>query len=289
MIKYDYVIPYMKRSKITITIRKDLLKQVDQIVDTEQIRNRSHAIEYLLAKSLVPKVHTALILAGGRGVKMKPLTRELPKPLLSIHGKPILEYQIELLRESDIRNIVILIGHLGEKIKYHFGDGSKFGVRINYIEQGARGIGTGYGLYLSRSFMPADTFIMMYGDELLQIDMKDFSQFHIGLNTVATIALSSTRDSSLYGVAKLRGEKVVEFLEKPKEKDGLSRLISAGVFCLNAKIFGYLSAKRNLSLESDVFPGLARDGELGGYSFESKWFDVSTPETYAKAISQWKK
>ena len=279
----------MKRNKITITLREDLLKQVDDMVDKGQIRNRSHAIEYLLAKSLAPKVHTALILAGGKGVKMKPLTEELPKPLLFIHGKPILEYQIELLRDHDVRNIIILIGHLGEKIKYHFGDGSKFGVRINYVEQDAKEIGTGYGLYISRNFIPASTFIMIYGDELLEINVKDFSEYHLGLKSIATIALSSTKDSSLYGVAKVRGERVVEFIEKPKEKEDLSRLISAGVFCFSEKIFGYLSNKKHLSLESDVFPVLAKDGELGGYSFESRWFDVSTPDTYARAIREWKK
>ena len=87
----------------------------------------------------------------------------------------------------------------------------------------------------------------------------------------------------------MRGERVVEFIEKPKEKEDLSRLISAGVFCFSEKIFGYLSNKKHLSLESDVFPVLAKDGELGGYSFESRWFDVSTPDTYARAIREWKK
>ncbi len=279
----------MRRGKITITLREDLLKRVDEIIDGKQIRNRSHAIEYLLTQSLIPKVRTAFILAGGKGMKMKPLTEELPKPLLPIQGKPILEHQVELLRNHDIRDIFVLVGYLGEKIKYHLGDGGKFGVKITYIEQNQKEIGTAYSLALAKPFLSGNPFLMSYGDVLADMNLKDFIDHHIASHSIATVALTSIKYPSFYGVAKLRGEKIVDFIEKPKEKEELSRVISAGIFCFEPKIFDYLSSKTELALEKDIFPQLAKEGKLDGYLFEGKWFDIGTPEIYARAIKEWKK
>jgi len=279
----------MQRGKITITLRDDLLKKVDEIIDEDKIRNRSHAIEYLLSQSFLSKMETALILAGGKGSQMKSLTDKLPKPLLPIQGKPILEHQIELLGTCGIKEVYIVIGYLAEKIKQHFGDGSKFGMRITYIEQDGKEIGTGHALYLARNFLSNKRFCMLYGDILAEINLRDCVQYHVTSNALATVALTSMKYPSFYGVAKLRGEKVVEFTEKPKEKDALSRVISAGVFCFEPEIFSQLSQAKDLALEKDVFPKLAKEGKLCGYLFEGKWFDIGTPEIYERAIKEWKK
>lgn len=221
---------------------------------------------------------------------MAPFTQELPKTLLPVKGKPILEYQIELLRNAEIREILILIGHLGEKIKYHFGDGSKFGVKINYIEQKRKEIGTGYGLYLAKPFLSKGPFLVLYGDELAEINLKDFIDFHLACGGIGTIALSPIgKPSILYGIAKLRGKKIVEFLEKPEKKEEISQVINTGIFCFEPKIFDYLLRKINLSLEKDIFSRLAKEGKLCGYLFEGKWFDVGTPEVYKMAIKEWGK
>ncbi len=277
----------MQREKVTITLRADIIKKVDKTIDGDTIRNRSHAIEYLLTKSLTPRIQTALILAGGKGAKMKPLTEELPKPLLPVNGKPIIEHQIELLRSEDIRTIFIVVGYLGEKIKYHIGDGSKFGVRVQYIEQGPSEVGTGYAVYLAKNFVSGNPFLALYGDILVDINLKDFIDYHSNSNLTATLALTSVKDPSPYGVAKLRGGKIMEFVEKPKEKEEMSRVISAGLFCFEPQIFDELSSKKDLALEKDVFPALAKEGTLGGYVFEGKWFDIGTPEIYARAIKEW--
>lgn len=104
------------RNRLTITLKKDLLPLIDEIIDGTRIRNRSHAIEYLLSQSLKPQTNKALILAAGRGVNMRPFTYEIPKTLIPVKGKPILEYSIEQLRESGLKDIYILVGHLGEKL-----------------------------------------------------------------------------------------------------------------------------------------------------------------------------
>ena len=278
----------MNRNKITITLRQELIKRIDLSVDGEKIRNRSHAIEYLLGHALTPKVSKALILAGGRGLKMKPLTEELPKPLLPIHGRPVLQHQIELLRNFDVRDVYILIGHLGEKVKYYFGDGSKFGINITYIEQPRRELGTGYALYLTRNFFAQDPFVMIYGDELIDINLKDFIDYYLESNPIAVIALTSTKHPHPYGAARLRGDSIVEFMEKPNAREASSHVISAGLFCLNPKIFQHLNSKTSLALEKNVFPELAKESNLKGYLFEGQWFDIGTPEIYAKAIREWK-
>jgi len=277
----------MERDKITITLHCDIIKRIDETVDGEKIRNRSHAIEYLLRQSLKPKISKAYILAGGQGVKMKPFTEELPKPLLPIHGKPLLEYQIELLRSNEIREIYILIGHLGEKIQYYFGDGTRFGININYLSQPKAEIGTGHALYLARYIFTDAPFLTLYGDMLININLKDFIEHHLEGNTLATIALTSTKYPSPYGVAGLSGSKIANFTEKPAEKEAHSHVISAGLFCFNPKIFERFSSKKNFALERHVFPKLASEGQLGGYLFEGKWFDIGTPEIYAKAIREW--
>lgn len=277
----------MPRQKITITIRKEILKRVDQVIDNNKIRNRSHAVEYLLNQSLFPKISKALILCGGKGVKMKPFTEELPKSLLSVKGKPILEYQIDLLRSFDIREIFILIGHLGDKIKYYFGDGSRFGVKIHYIEQKSGDIGTGHALHLSKTFLSGEPFLLFYGDELIKINLKDFIDFHVSSGALSTVALSSLEGSSLYGVVNLRGKRIIGFWERPKNNKNLSRIISAGVFCFEPQIFNYLNSRKKLSLERDIFPRLAQQEKLNGYLFEGNWFDVGTTSIYEKAIREW--
>src|SRR3990172_3770469 len=113
----------MDRERLTITLKKSILAKVDNIIDGSRIRNRSHAIETLISQSLTPRISQAVILAGGRGLNMRPFTFEMPKGLFPVAGKPILEHIIEFLRRFEIRDIILSIGHLGEKIQEYFSDG----------------------------------------------------------------------------------------------------------------------------------------------------------------------
>ena len=120
--------------RVTITLKSDILKRLDKMVDKRNVRNRSHAIETLLSKAFSKTdIETALILAGGEGVNLRPITYEMPKAMIPINGRPIMEHQIEMLKKYDIRNLVISVGHMKEKVMEHFGNGSKSGVNIEYI------------------------------------------------------------------------------------------------------------------------------------------------------------
>lgn len=279
----------MRRKKITITIREDVLKKVDEVIDKAKIRNRSHAVEYLLNQVLKPKVNKVYILAGGKGFRTESPAEEVPFSMLSIQGKPVLEHQLEFLRKVELRDILILVGRFGDKIKYHFGDGSKFGVKINYIEQKEEKAGTAYVLNLAKNFLSGQSFLMMYGDVLAEINLKDFIDYHLNSGAVSTVALTSIKEPKYFGVAKIRGGKVVGFEEKPKDKESLSRVISAGIFCFEPKIFNYLSDKKESYLETDIFPKLAKEKKLGAYLFEGRWFDLGTKEVYERAVKEWGK
>lgn len=278
----------MERKRLTITLKKDLLPEVDKIIDGEKIRNRSHAIEFLLLQALRPKIKKALVLAGGKGLKMRPFTYEMPKSMIPVHGRPILEYTIELLRNHDIRDIILLIGYLGDKIKAHFGDGSKLGVKITYIEE-KKEVGTARPLLLAKKYLDEEPFLLIYGDILVDIDLADFISFHQEEKGIATVALTSVAEPSPYGVVKLRGSRILGFEEKPTRAPKLSHLISAGLYVLEPGIFDYISKKPYSMLEEDVLPKLASEGSLRGFPFEGQWFDVGTPEIYERVLKEWKK
>ncbi len=275
----------MDRDRLTITLSKSLLAKIDDFIDGTKIRNRSHAIEYLIRKSLVPKVTQAVILAGGKGVKMRPFTFEMPKGLFPVGGKPILEYIIELLRQNEIRDIIFSIGHLGEKIQGHFGDGSKFGVKITYVMEDKEA-GTAGALVLAKKHLKSDNFLVVHGDILIDLDVLDFVSFHKEQGTIATIALTSVVDPSSFGEVVLNGTKIVRFIEKPEKGRQTSQLINSGFYIFNKDIFSYIP-KTIPSLLEDVFPKLIEMKELSGFPFAGRWVDIGTPVSYERAIKEW--
>lgn len=274
------------RERLTITLRKDLLPQIDATIDGARIRNRSHAIEVLVTNSLKPKSRRGLVLAGGSGIKMRPFTYELPKTMLPVKGRPILEYTIDRLRDAGIHDIVIVIGHLGEKIREHFGDGSRFGVKIRYVEEKIQE-GTAGPLRLAQQALGNQPFVLVYGDVLIDLDLNDLIEFHSTMGGLATIALTSVKNPQDYGVVKMHGNKIVEFLQKPNQKRSLSHLIYTGVGIMEPGVLGLIPKRGMSMLENDVFPKLAEQDKLIGYPFEGQWFDVGTPDVYEQALNEW--
>jgi NDP-sugar pyrophosphorylase family protein len=279
-----------QRERITVTLREDLLRSLDRMIDHQRIRNRSHALEVVLSRTLVTETKQAVILASGEGVKLRPFTYEIPKPLIPVNGRPLLEYTIELLQQYGITDIVITVSHLAEKIKNHFGDGAKFGVHITYVQE-KKPSGTGGALRAAQAKLGSAPFLLLYGDVVLDLDLTEFLQSHQNLKAaIGTLALTSVADPSTYGAVRLRGTRVVEFSEKPVISSDVSRLIFAGCAAFDHTVFNFIPPKRTqLSLERDIFPELIKQGRLYGYPFEGQWFDVSTPESYEQVLKQWQK
>lgn len=277
----------MQRTRLTITLEKDILKQLDAYIDGSRIRNRSHAIEYLLTKQFAPKVKKALILAGGKGLKMRPFTFEMPKALIPVNNRPVLQYTIENLRRYDVRELLISIGHQGEKIKAYFGDGSKFGVKITYLEQGKAESGTAAPVLQAKKFFDNQPFLIYYGDVLADIDLADLLDFHQSSRALVTVALTSVKKSHDWGVVRVQGSKVYSFLEKPDARKDLSHVINAGIYICEPKMFDYLKPEHK-RLEKEVFSQLVKQRKLAGYLFAGQWFDVGNPESYQQAVGEWK-
>jgi len=269
MIKYD---TYMRRNKIAITVKDDILKRLDRAIDGKTIRNRSHAIEYFLNQALGTKVEKALIIAGEKN----------PSCLTVFEGKTVVEYEIELLKTYGITDIVLLLHKNEKEVQRMLGDGSKHGLKIHYEMQNTEKIGTAHAVSRGKKVVGEDLFFVLYCDVVAQVDLADFAAYHRETGMVATIALTSIKDPSLYGSVRMRGEKIVGFEEKPQEKDEVSRVISAGMFCFGPEIFDAIPVRKDASLEKDVFPKLAKEGRLGGYMFEGEWCNVRNRVCYGE-------
>lgn len=276
------------KERITLTLDTGVLGSVDKTVDGYKVKNRSHAVELLLLKALgknAPKI--GLILAGGRGTRLKPITDEIPKPLIPVHGKPVMEHTLDLFKKFGVTTVLISVGYKGDKIKEYFGDGKNFGVEIIYIEEHTPQ-GTAGPLRMAKQYL-TDTFVMCNADELKDVDLQEMYLFHKENKALGTIALTTVTDPTSYGVAKLQGSKILEFIEKPSKEEAPSNLINSGLYILEPEVLDFVPiGNEEVSIERAVFPKIAKEDKLYGYPFSGQWFDTGTLERYELALKQWK-
>ena len=270
--------------RITITIKKDILKRIDSTIDGKKTRNRSHAIENLLVQSIgKTDLDTALILAGGLGAQLRPITYEIPKPMIPIHGKPILEHQINMLKRHGIKNIILSVGYMHDKVREYFGDGSKFGVNIDYIIED-KSMGTAWPLQAARDLITG-TFVVLNVDTLMDPNISEILEFHRSHDSLGTILLVTTEDTKKSGVAVMRGNSVTEFTEKPKAAK--SSLTNAGLYVLEPAVIDMISKKKGF-IEKDLLPKLSSLQRLSGFLHDGPIFDIGNHSGYERAIKQWK-
>jgi NDP-sugar pyrophosphorylase family protein len=277
----------MRRTRLTITLKDSVIGNLDQLIDGDKLRNRSHAIEYILSQYFRPLIKKAIILAGGKGENLRPYTYELPKPLLPIKSRPILEYLIEDLRKADIREIIICVGYLGEKIKEYFSDGKKWGVKIIYSEE-KHPLGTGGAIEKIYQYVKNQSFIVIHGDILINLNLKDLINFHKEQTSIGTLALTLVKNPSPFGQLKLHGARIVSFHPKTKLGQESSYLVNTGVYILNEDIFHFFPKNKKSFMLEDVLKQLINEKKLSGFVFENQWFDVGTPENYEEAIKNYK-
>ncbi len=229
----------------------------------------------------VMKPDTAVILAGGFGTRIRPLTDKIPKPLLPIKGKPILEHIIINLKKYGITNIVLLVHHMAEKIEDHFGDGSRLGVRITYSEE-EEPLGTGGAIKLASSSFTRP-FLALNGDNLADFNYDEMWKVHAGNKADITIALFPVRDVTKFGIAELDGPKIIRFLEKPSVHEAPTNLNNAGAYIFNPDVIKMLPDGR-CSVEQDCFEKMCgKDGKVYGYMHDSQWFPTDDIDKYNTA------
>ncbi len=201
----------MARERITITVNKDLLAAVDRTVDGATVRNRSHAMEMALAKVFLKRPAKALILAGGREIRLPQAAGELPKAMLPVQGRPLLEHMLLRLKLAEVEQVVVSLGPGGQKIKDYFRSGSRFGLDISYLEQIGLKRGTAQPLKQAQSQLMDGSFFLLYGDVLADIDFADFLEFHQSQpHLPATMALASAPQANFWGMARLVGSRVAQ-------------------------------------------------------------------------------
>jgi NDP-sugar pyrophosphorylase family protein len=273
------------KERITITLDSELINQIDKRIDGSIIKNRSQQIELLLTKALgTYRPEKAVLLVGGKGTRLRPITYKIPKCMLEVHGRTVTEHIFDLLKKYGIRDVVLSVGYMKEKAEDFFGDGSKFGVNIAYVEEDEP-LGTAGPLKLARGQLK-DSFIVTNGDELKNLNIPRMFRLHKRKDALVTIALTTVTDPSQYGVAKLSGSRILEFVEKPKAEDAPSNLINAGFYIMEPEVIDMIPDGFAM-LEKDVFPKLAKQGKLRGFPFAGQWFDIGNLERYEIAKKRW--
>lgn len=273
------------KERITITLDSELIKQIDKRIDGNIIKNRSQQIEFLLTNALgTYRPEKALILVGGKGTRLRPLTLKMPKCMVEIQGRTVTEHLFDLFKKYGVRDIILSVGYMKEKVKEYYGDGSKFGVNLTYVEEDEP-LGTGGPLKLAKKYI-SDSFIVTNGDELKTLNIPRMFRLHKRKNALATIALTTVSDPSHYGVARMSGSRILEFIEKPKTGEAPSNLINAGFYIIEPEVIDMIPEGLSM-LEKDIFPNLAKQGRLRGFLTAGQWFDIGDFERYGIAKTKW--
>ncbi|HSK71772.1 MAG TPA: NDP-sugar synthase [Pyrinomonadaceae bacterium] len=229
----------------------------------------------------------ALILAGGKGTRLRPLTVYTPKPIVPIMNRPFLLFQIEILRRAGITDIILSLNYQPSKIEYLLADGAEYGVNIRYITEPSP-MGTA-GAYKFASGSIRETTIVFNGDIMTDLDITKVIEFHREKKAEATIVLTPVENPSAYGLVETDEEnRVLRFLEKPKA-DELENLtvnnINAGIYILEPGVLDLIPEGKNYSFEYNVFPDLLKHQKsFYGYTLrENYWRDIGSPQSYLQA------
>ena len=227
----------------------------------------------------------ALILAGGFGTRLRPLSCTRPKILLPIANKPLLQWTFERLAKSNIKEARLAVNYQTEvAIKQH--RIPRCGLHVTYSRDPLRKpLGTGGPIKKAEKFIGGNApFLVLNGDIFADVNYAEILRIHEENDAVATIALHRVEDPSRYGVAELAEDnRIKRFVEKPPIGIVSTNLINAGAYVLSPKIFNYIPEGRAVSIEYEVFPKVAEEGRLYGYVFDGLWMDIGKPEDYLKA------
>ncbi len=266
------------KARLTITLARDLLRQVDRMIDNKTIRNRSHAIEMLLRQSLMSKVTTAVILAGGD-------SGDGPLPaLLPIENTQLLFITIGHLVNFGISRIFILAGKNEAALRQVVGEGRFMGATVVYARED-QPLGTAGAVKTIEDKLADEPFLVIHADVLTNINLAEFIEFHKHENTLATIAVKPREAERTYGKVLLQGNKITDFSET-NQSEGIS-IVNTGVYLLQPDALKLIELDQPAHFEKDLFPKLAAIHELSAFIFQGIWFDISTSDSYRLAQARW--
>lgn len=229
----------------------------------------------------------AIILAGGKGTRLHPVTLEIPKPLLPVQGKPVLNHLVELFLHYDIDDFALLIRHDQAEEYSHWINKYNFPANFKIFTE-EKPLGTFGAIVQAKDWLGDESFFVTNGDELKDVNLDEMSALHKTHNATATIGLVKVDEPNQYGVAVCEDTNIIEFLEKPENPP--SSHVNSGLYLLQPEIFEYYPHQelRFSMIEKDLFPRLARDGKIHGYYFEGQWFDCGNFERWERAMKEWR-
>lgn len=224
-----------------------------------------------------------VIMAGGKGTRIAQVNATVPKPMIPIEGKPILEYQIETLKKQGYTDIILIVGHMGNVIQKYFGDGSAFGVQISYIVE-EQPLGTAGALYFLKDEIQND-FLLLNGDIIFDVDIQKFLEYHCNQRTAATIFThpnSHPYDSGI--IIADDKNRVTNWLHKEDERLWYKNRVNAGLHMFSPRIFESFHEAKKCDLDRDVLKPLIKEGELSVYDSPEYIKDMGTPDRYYAVI-----
>ncbi|MDH4145502.1 MAG: sugar phosphate nucleotidyltransferase [Acidimicrobiia bacterium] len=225
----------------------------------------------------------AVIMAGGEGSRLRPLTTNLPKPMIPLANRPMMEHVVNLLRQHGFDEIVVTVAYLANAIRTYFGDGSEFGVRMVYATEETP-LGTAGSVRNAMDEL-TERFLVISGDVLTDIDLSAIASAHTERGALATIGLTPVDNPLEFGIVITRDDGSIErFLEKPSWGQVFSDTINTGIFMLEPEIFDYIPAGRPVDFSAEVFPKLLQEARpLYGAVAQGYWEDVGTLDAYVRA------
>jgi dTDP-glucose pyrophosphorylase len=247
------------------------------IVDQEGMVVGLHVLNSIITPA--PIENMMLIMAGGKGIRLRPHTENCPKPMLEIGGKPMLEHIIERAITNGFQHFVISLNYLGHMIENHFGDGTKFGVHVDYLREESP-LGTAGCLSLL-AMLPELPFIVTNGDVLTDIDYNELLDFHTHHGASATMAIRQHEIQNPFGVVRTKGVDIEEFEEKPVYRSN----INAGIYVLNPDALNYLEHGQHCDMPTLFQRIKMNSGRTVVYPMHEPWLDVGRPEDLEKALT----
>ncbi len=227
----------------------------------------------------------ALILAGGKGTRLKPYTTNFPKPLMPIGERPILEIVVCNLAKVGIKDVIIATGHLSEMVRLFFKDGSDFGLNISYsIED--KPLGTGGPIKKNKNFLENDSFLVMNGDVLTDIDFQKLFDFHTESGNDITIGTAYREQYVDFGVVELdKDNNFVLWNEKPT----LNYLVSMGIYVFSSNVLEHLPKEETFNIPDIIEVLSKKNFRIKGFIHKGYWLDIGRPEDYEKACNDYEK
>lgn len=262
-------------------IQKAIAKKIYQVPVVDADNHLIDIVDLATLLKTQTRNNKIILMAGGLGSRLQPLTNEIPKPLLRVGDKPILQTIIESFAKYGFNNIIISVNYKSDMIKKYFGDGKDFGVNISYIDEKKR-LGTAGALSLLKE-TPKEHFFVMNGDLLTNINFEKFLDFHIFENSTATMAIREQEFQIPYGVIQTNGAKITDIKEKPTYK----YFVNSGIYILSPSVLEYIPNDEFFDMPT-LFEKLIKDNKnILSFPIHEYWLDIGRMEELQKAQNEY--